>query len=66
MKVLAFDPLLTAQQINERGAEPVSFAELLKRSDIVTVHCPRDATTMGMFDMNAFQSMKQDYPTMAG
>jgi D-3-phosphoglycerate dehydrogenase len=58
MKVLAFDPLLTAQQINERGAEPVSFDELLKRSDIVTVHCPRDATTMGMFDINAFQSMK--------
>ena len=59
MKVLAFDPLLTAQEIHARGAESVAFAELLKQSDIVTVHCPRDATTMGLFDTQAFQAMKQ-------
>jgi len=59
MKVLAFDPLLTAQEVHQRGAEPVTFGELLKQSDIVTVHCPRDATTMGLFDIKAFQSMKQ-------
>ena len=59
MKVLAFDPLLTTPEIHERGAESVTFEELLKQSDIVTVHCPRDATTIGLFDIKAFQSMKQ-------
>jgi D-3-phosphoglycerate dehydrogenase len=59
MTVLAFDPWLTAQEIRERGAEPVTFDALLQQSDIVTVHCPRDATTMGLFDTKAFQSMKQ-------
>jgi len=59
MKVLAFDPLLTAQEIQSRGANSVTFAELLKQSDIVTVHCPRDATTMGLFGTEAFQAMKQ-------
>jgi D-3-phosphoglycerate dehydrogenase len=59
MKVLAFDPWLTAEEIHARGAASVTFAELLKQSDIVTVHCPRDATTMGLFDTQAFQAMKQ-------
>jgi D-3-phosphoglycerate dehydrogenase len=58
MKVLAFDPLLSANEVNERGAASVSFAQLLDQSDIVSVHCPRDASTMGIFDLKAFQAMK--------
>jgi len=59
MKVLAVDPMLTDQEINARGAESATLAELLQQSDIVTVHCPRDATTMGLFDTKAFQAMKR-------
>lgn len=59
MKVLAFDPLLTAKEIHDRGAQSVTFAELLHQSDLVTVHCPRDATTLGLFDRQSFEAMKR-------
>lgn len=58
MKVLAFDPLLDAETIRARGAEPVGFEELLARSNIVTVHCPRDSSTLRMFGRNAFYAMQ--------
>ncbi|MSQ56946.1 MAG: hydroxyacid dehydrogenase, partial [Limnohabitans sp.] len=59
MKILAYDPLLSSNEIIQRGAEPVTLDVLLNRSDIVTVHCPRDATTIGLFDASAFAAMKQ-------
>ncbi len=40
MRVLAYDPLLTADQIKARGAEKVELDELLAQSDYVSVHCP--------------------------
>lgn len=58
MKVLAYDPLLTAEQIRARGAEPVSLPDLLKQSDFVSVHCPRSKETTNMFNRAAFAAMK--------
>ncbi|MCJ2120758.1 hydroxyacid dehydrogenase [Methylobacterium sp. J-001] len=58
MRVLAYDPLLSAEEIRARGAEPVDRAQLLAESDIVSLHCPLDATTRGSFDANAFAAMK--------
>lgn len=59
MTVLAVDPYLSAQEIEQRGALPVSMAELLARCDIVSLHCPRNRETMGMFDADAFRAMKE-------
>ena len=58
MRVLAHDPLLGANEIRARGAEPVDRARLLNESDIVSVHCPLDDTTRGSFDARAFSAMK--------
>jgi len=58
MRVLAYDPYLTAQQIAERGASKVEFGTLLAESDFVTVHCPRNAETLGMFGTAEFAQMK--------
>jgi D-3-phosphoglycerate dehydrogenase len=58
MRVLAFDPYLTEQQVAERGARKVDFATLLAESDFITVHCPRNAETLGMFGAEAFARMK--------
>jgi D-3-phosphoglycerate dehydrogenase len=58
MRVLAFDPYLTEQQIAERGAEKVEFATLLAESDFISVHCPRNAETIGMFGAETFAQMK--------
>jgi D-3-phosphoglycerate dehydrogenase / 2-oxoglutarate reductase len=58
MNVLATDPLLDAAEITRRGARPVALDELLAQSDVVSLHCPRDATTLKMIDADAFARMK--------
>ncbi len=58
MRVLAYDPLLSAEAIRARGAEPVDRARLLAESDIVSLHCPLDDTTRGSFDAATFAAMK--------
>jgi D-3-phosphoglycerate dehydrogenase len=58
MRVLAFDPLLTPQQIADRGAESASLPDLLAQSDFVSLHCPLDAGTRGFIDADAFARMK--------
>ena len=59
MEVLAFDPLLTPEEITRRGALPVAFDELLARAHVVSVHCPRDARTTGLFNAAAFAQMRR-------
>lgn len=59
MEVLATDPLLDPAEITRRGASPVGFEELLARSDVVSLHCPRDRTTLKMMDAAAFARMKR-------
>jgi D-3-phosphoglycerate dehydrogenase len=59
MEVLAVDPLLSAAEIQARGATPVDMPTLLARSDIVSLHCPREPNTLNMFDERAFAAMKR-------
>ncbi len=58
MLVLATDPYLSTEEIASRGAKSVPLDELLARSDFVSLHCPRDASTMKMIDARAFATMK--------
>lgn len=59
MTVIASDPLLSAEEIAQRGARSVSLAELLAQSDVVSLHCPRDATTLKMMNATTFAQMKK-------
>ncbi|MCE7963675.1 MAG: phosphoglycerate dehydrogenase, partial [Acidobacteria bacterium ACB1] len=57
MQVIYYDaatklPLGNARQIRE-------LRDLLRRSDIVTLHVPSDVTTRNMIDADAFKSMKK-------
>ncbi len=38
--------------------ERVEFDELLKRSDVISIHCPLSDLTRNLFDANAFDKMK--------
>jgi D-3-phosphoglycerate dehydrogenase len=59
MTVLAADPYLTEEEIGRRGATSVALQDLLARSDIVSLHCPRAKDTIGMIDARALQRMKR-------
>lgn len=58
MRVLAYDPYLTAAQISERRAAKVELADLLKSADFVSVNCPRTAETLNMLGTEQFALMK--------
>ena len=58
MQVVAVDPWLAPAEIEQRGARPVSFDQLLAQSDFVSMHCPRDASTLKMMNANTFAAMK--------
>ena len=45
--------------ISDTDVEQVPFEELLRRSDIVTMHCPLNADSEGMMDAAAFAAMKE-------
>ena len=45
LKVIASDPILGAEMMNEHGVEKVSLDELLGRSDFVSVHVPLSPAT---------------------
>ena len=59
MQVIAVDPFLSAEEIGQRGARSVSMPELLAQSDVVSLHCPRDASTLKMMNAGTFAQMKQ-------
>ncbi len=59
MTVIATDPYLTEEEIARRGAATVSLDELLRRSDIVSLHCPRSKETLGMIGASAYRRMKR-------
>lgn len=58
-RVIAFDPFLDAETLAARGAEKVSFDELLEQSDVISVHCHLTEETRHMFDAAAFRKMRK-------
>jgi D-3-phosphoglycerate dehydrogenase len=59
MEIIAHDPYLTREQIEERGATPLfSLEELLKRSDFVTLHATLTPETRGMIGARELDMMK--------
>jgi D-3-phosphoglycerate dehydrogenase len=58
MRVLAYDPYLSKEQIAARGAEKVGLGDLIEQSDYITLHCPRTDETFGLFGFEQFSRMK--------
>ena len=59
MKVLGYDPLLSADEIKKRGGEPVSLDELYARADFITMHIPLLADTKNLINADAVAKMKK-------
>lgn len=58
MKVLAYDPYLSAAEMAARGGEKVELDELLRRSDYVSINCPLAKDTRGMIGAREFALMQ--------
>jgi D-3-phosphoglycerate dehydrogenase len=58
MKVLAYDPYLSASEIAARGGEKVELDELLRRSDYVSINCPLTKESRGMIGAREFSLMQ--------
>lgn len=57
-RILAHDIRDYAEFYREHHVTPVSFSELLRASDIVTLHVPLDDSTRGMIDAAALAQMR--------
>jgi D-3-phosphoglycerate dehydrogenase len=58
MQVLAYDPYVTPEQIESRGAVPADLETLLAQSDYVTVHCPYNDETRGLISQREIALMQ--------
>ena len=59
MKILAFDPLIKAEDIQSRGGIPVTLDELLAQSDVITMHMPLTSDSRNLLNAAAFSKMKK-------
>ena len=58
MKVLAYDPFVSAERFRELGVESASFDEVLARADFVTLHLPLTDETRHSIDAVAISKMR--------
>src|SRR5690242_17365425 len=59
MKVVAFDPFLSAQRAVELGVEKVELNELLERADFVTLHTPLTEQTRNILSRENIAKLKK-------
>jgi D-3-phosphoglycerate dehydrogenase len=60
MQVLVYDPYKARSEIVAAGCEPVAeLDEALPRADFVSIHCPKTAETVGMFNAARLARMQR-------
>ncbi len=59
MKVIAYDPFLSQERALQIGVEKVELAELITRSDFITLHTPLTDKTRNIIDVAAISKMKK-------
>ena len=58
MKVIAYDPYLSADEMAARGGEKVELDDLLRRSDFVSISCPLTRESRGLIGTREFALMQ--------
>ena len=58
MKVIAFDPFVSAERAKQLMVTMVTLEELFKTSDFITIHTPLNATTKGIITEKEIALMK--------
>jgi len=58
MRILAYDPRVSPDEVAAAGARPVSLRELLAEADFITLHAALTPDTVGLIDAAALRAMK--------
>lgn len=59
MKVVGFDPFLSAEAAEKIGVTLMDLPDLLRKADIVTVHVPLSEKTKYLINRDSFRQMKK-------
>tara|TARA_Y100000588_G_scaffold336117_1_gene376727 strand:+ start:1515 stop:2492 length:978 start_codon:yes stop_codon:yes gene_type:complete len=57
-RILAYDPYVSSEKFDLLEVESSSFADLLKLSDFISIHCSLTDETKYLFDKSTFRQMK--------
>ena len=57
-RIIAYDPYLPEQVFKSAGAEEVSLDDLLKQSDVITIHTPLLESTKHLINKDSIAKMK--------
>lgn len=58
MRVVAYDPFVSAERFRELGVDSAAFDEVCARADFVTLHLPLTAETRGWIGAETFAKMR--------
>jgi phosphoglycerate dehydrogenase-like enzyme len=59
-KILLYDPFVTPQEASELGATKLELDELLRRSDVVSLHAPANKETYHLLNAQGLSLMKDN------
>ncbi|MBK8251865.1 MAG: phosphoglycerate dehydrogenase [Polyangiaceae bacterium] len=59
MKVIGFDPMITAERAAQLGVELCTLDEIFARADAITVHTPLTAQTKGLINEGVLPKLKK-------
>ncbi len=59
MKVIIYDPFLSSNSAEEKGASLVTLDKLLAESDFITIHTPLNNNTKNLINQETIQKMKK-------
>ncbi|OGE18455.1 MAG: phosphoglycerate dehydrogenase [Candidatus Dadabacteria bacterium RIFCSPHIGHO2_12_FULL_53_21] len=59
MNVIAYDPFLSKEAAERTGVELVTLDDLLKRSDIITIHTPLNSETKNLINKDTLEKTKK-------
>ncbi|NEQ95397.1 MAG: phosphoglycerate dehydrogenase [Cyanothece sp. SIO2G6] len=58
MRLLAYDPFLSSERVEQLGCQLVEMDILLREADYITLHLPKTAETLHMINAEALDKMK--------
>jgi len=58
MRLVAYDPYISAERAKRMGVELLSLEEAVAQADFLTIHLPKNKETLGLFDAEMLRKAK--------